>query len=531
MIKNLEWIQTALIAGLAFGSVTASAEEPATQASAKTVKQAKTAKKQVPNLIELLNDGKLKTVKDLKKWIKAGASLEAEDPESNTILYWAFVAYMLHEVKIDFIKALIDAGCNLNARNKDEYGERTVLMMAAEESQTEFVKLLLDAKADVNVKDHRGWTALEYAAGFPELIKILLEAGAKNNPTAINNTLIQAAGIDVAMLDSESSVKALLEAGADVNVKDEEGFTPLMIAANLAPLAVVQTLLKAGATIDEKNPKGITALMLAAKSLTGWWNTGWVASEREEWLARHKRPLIHRIEIVEELLKAKADVRARDQMNWTALTWASQGGEVEVIKALLEAGAEVDAKTACGETPLMIAARSQNPEAVRVLLAAGAELNAQNSCSEDSALLEVAKQDYSKEPVYSGDKVLFRIIEELKPNLAETLKVLIDAGANPELVGDEGRTALMQAVAKGIPETTKLLIDAKANVNAKDHFGITSLMIAASNGNSEIVRLLLDAKADVTAKAESGPMKQKTALDVAKTEEIKAMLKAAGAKP
>jgi ankyrin repeat protein len=63
--------------------------------------------------------------------------------------------------------------------------------------------------------------------------------------------------------DDASGVKALIRGGADVNVRDEDGATPLMHAALLAGPRVVRQLIDGGAVVNAANRFGATALMWA----------------------------------------------------------------------------------------------------------------------------------------------------------------------------------------------------------------------------------------------------------------------------
>jgi ankyrin repeat protein len=74
-------------------------------------------------------------------------------------------------------------------------------------------------------------------------------------------------------------------------------------------------------------------------------------------------------EIVRMLIKAGADVNAKDALGSTALVWAgmSERDDAETVAALLEAGAAVNVKTAMGETPLTWAKRRGATEIVHLL--------------------------------------------------------------------------------------------------------------------------------------------------------------------
>ena len=87
-------------------------------------------------------------------------------------------------------------------------------------------------------------------------------------------------------------------------------------------------------------------------------------------------------------------------------------------------------------------------------------------------------------------------------------------------------TPLMFASYSGNYELAQFSIRNGADINAEDSFGFTILMWASSGGNLEMVKLLAENGADIDAKNEDG----KTALDLADTEEIKEILRKAGAK-
>lgn len=140
----------------------------------------------------------------------------------------------------------------------------------------------------------------------------------------------------------------LLEAGADVSLRDADGLTPLMLAARIGALGLecARRLLEAGARADEKDPGGVTALMLAAR------NGG--------------------TETAKLLLEAGADPEARGGAGgalggWSALDEAARGGHWEAARVLLEAGADPNARSASGNTAGDFAAASRALGSLRVL--------------------------------------------------------------------------------------------------------------------------------------------------------------------
>ena len=102
----------------------------------------------------------------------------------------------------------------------------------------------------------------------------------------------------------------------------------------------------------------------------------------------------------------------------------------------------------------------------------------------------------------------------------EMVKLLVENGA-------DYTNALRLASREGHLEIVKLLIENGANINAKDNDGETALMRASYNGHLEVVKYLIENGADVNIKDNYYGI---TALDFARDEEIKEVLRKAGAK-
>jgi ankyrin repeat protein len=114
---------------------------------------------------------------------------------------------------------------------------------------------------------------------------------------------------------------------------------------------VVDLFLKAGMNVNIKDEDGLTALMMAAGSGSP--------------------------ETVKLLIEAGADVNAKDKDNETALLqaafyWGAPENGIKIIKTLIDAGADVNAKNKDGETALLRAERSGNSEIVKILKKNGA---------------------------------------------------------------------------------------------------------------------------------------------------------------
>ncbi|OLQ11111.1 Ankyrin repeat domain-containing protein 50 [Symbiodinium microadriaticum] len=133
-------------------------------------------------------------------------------------------------------------------------------------------------------------------------------------------------------------VQLLLEAGADKNLCDIDGCSPLLTAAKGGHAPVLRLLLEAGAQVDLPSSGGRTALMCAA-------------SEGHQ-------------AVLQLLLEAGAQKDARDNRGNTALIYSAMTGHARVAELLLEAGADKDVRDINGNTALMMAT---TPEIRRLL--------------------------------------------------------------------------------------------------------------------------------------------------------------------
>jgi serine/threonine-protein phosphatase 6 regulatory ankyrin repeat subunit B len=252
----------------------------------------------------------------------------------------------------------------------------------------------------------------------------------------------------------------------------------LISAANKGDLPRVKAFLDAKADVNARQANGSTALMLAA-------------------LGGHQ-------EVVRALLDAKADVNAHQNAGITALCMASINGHQEVARALIAAGANVNAKADKGVTALMLAAKTGRLEVVRVLLDAKADVNARTDdggtaliAALDGGHQEVARTllDAKADVNAEGSNGITALMAASRKGYQDVVRTLIAAGADVNAKAAKDLTALMLASFAGHQEVVRTLIDAKADVNAKMGNGDTALRLAAQNGHKEIVQLLKNAGA------------------------------------
>jgi len=174
---------------------------------------------------------------------------------------------------------------------------------------------------------------------------------------------------------------------------------------------------------------------------------------------------------VQTLLRAGANVSARDERGRTALLAATHGNQVEAARLLIAAGADVNAKDAIEDSAFLYAGAEGRNEILKMTLAAGADLKATNRYG-GTALIPAAHHGH-----------------------VETVKILLGTKIDKDHVNKLGWTALLEAVVLGDggpvhTEIVRLLVGAGANANIADRGGVTPLAHARRRGFSQMVAIL-----------------------------------------
>ena len=169
---------------------------------------------------------------------------------------------------IECFNLLLAANANINVQVGTF--RWTPLHEAAAHRQKEYLKLLLDAKADISLRDQWGRTAIELAIAidYGIAVTLILETKPDLNVWGPEGcTYLHFAVVH----RSIESMKLLLEAGADVNARDKDGWTPLHYVAGKdleqrewqSRREILQVLLKANADVNAETKEGMNALTLA----------------------------------------------------------------------------------------------------------------------------------------------------------------------------------------------------------------------------------------------------------------------------
>ena len=223
--------------------------------------------------------------------------------------------------------AIINAGKNYNAENA---------------GVIKFIKELVKAGADIDIKDKSGHDALSYAISINniEIVQILIDHGAKlENADAQDDkgrTLLMRAVINViddyAIEGTKTMefIEKLLIVGANINIRDNNGYNALLYAISKNNMQIAKFLIDHGAkleNVDVRDDKGRTPLMRA------------MIASVEIYNHRKKREIIENIEM---LLQAGADINITDNYGNNALSYAISKNNREIVQFLIDHGANLN---------------------------------------------------------------------------------------------------------------------------------------------------------------------------------------------
>ncbi|KAA0173677.1 hypothetical protein FNF27_04827 [Cafeteria roenbergensis] len=467
------------------------------------------------------------------------------------------------------LRMLLSTGLNPNGRSGTLL--RAPLHSAAEAGQPEVVSVLLQSGAVVDVVDANGWTPLAVAVlagttpsaaspGHMECARRLLAAGASvGATTSMRRTALHLAAVmqgapgEAAGEDGGSAGQGegpppgpamlwlLLRSGAYPDAKDDDGMTPLLLAAKHGRAGAAAALLACGAYAGASTRRGATALHLAAQH-------GHIATIR----------LLVRHDAERGQLKRRLDSAGRSPLDCAktpaaraaldTLWEAAAAGRLDATQRMLRVASRVDPgvsapwqpvqvwdrtrdldrtafhavvcgaaaavsslrdsarKAALSSSGAMAASRSRGrgastPGAVaaarrmrNVIAGIGLQGNAHGGVSHPKALPATASGTLRRRGS-ARQKAAAQAEQEAEEPFARVAALLLSNGADPDAADADGVTALMLAARFGLCLVCRAILP-KVSLSVADAAGNTALHWAQAFGQVAVADLLLDEGAD-----------------------------------
>ena len=307
----------------------------------------------------------------VKLLVEHGADVSAATTQGDTALIMTATV----QAGADMVRYLIAKGAALDSVNKEG---ASAVMMAAFEGQYVNLKILLDAGANTNPRFH------------PERRKLGADAPdiAAQRVTRVQRALDGTTPLmSAATAACASCVRMLIEKGDDARARNRAGESALLYAAYHGNRMMVSDLLKAGAPVNVADERGFTPLMMAVNSRT-------------------KRP-----EVVRLLLSKGAAVNATDKAGRSVADWAQTGSCPEIINLVAAERAGQPLKSLSAPVSATAAPfRESVQKTVKLLDQAGPEFFRQAGCISCHnvsipmiALAEARRRNYETDPVRSQE--------------------------------------------------------------------------------------------------------------------------------
>ncbi|OQV08548.1 Ankyrin repeat-containing protein isoform 1 [Cladophialophora immunda] len=439
-----------------------------------------------PAILEkrLVEAAKLQDMTTLKRWLRRATRLHRRRLNTQAIHIAARIGNQ------EMVDTLIQSGCSLDFLDKHGYSPLSTAVWNCCEGVTERLARTQIALDKRSIPDLRAPLHLAAMKMFHPGMRALLRAGAfvdVRNRGQVTPLHIATAKGDFL------GVQLLLQHGASVSAGDRSGKTPLCLAAKHGSGRMVQLLIDHGADVNAPTTDRIPHTALNEAVFCNKSDIVRILLERGADInlqLRDKARLLpgalhiaagnDLLEMLEILLSFHPDLELRDPGGLTPLLIATMGSNTRIVYRLLEAGADVEAKVNNDTTPLAISIARRNFDLAQTLVNFGANIGPYNGRNETPLHHAAARKDL------------------------ELMKFLLKnhAGANNQDV--EGITPLMLAAAKNHPASLEILLKHGASVDTQNLNRATALFAALATGCLEAASFLVSHGADPLIPSERG---------------------------
>eukprot|EP01084_Bolivina_argentea_P018415 34291_1 len=289
----------------------------------------------------------------MKLLIEMGADLNIQDKNGKGALIFAII-----EGNLEVLKLLIENGANINITDKHGI---TPLMAAVLSRQINCVKMLVEHNANVNLKNKVGATALMHSLdkGYNEITKIIMQSS--DIDLSITDNFDRHALLIAIAFGNIECTKLFIKRGVNVDWKASKGLNALQLSIWKGYTNIVEWLIQANADINIKNDLGATPLMYAVEG---------------------------QLACTKILVNYKANLHEIDLSNRNALYYSCKYGDVETTSLLLECNAQVNIKeNDDGYTPFLVATSRNHLEIAKLLIKYKANINAKDSKNRTALIL------------------------------------------------------------------------------------------------------------------------------------------------
>jgi len=251
----------------------------------------------------------------LKMLLEAGADLSPFSEKNESALFLALRSEGAQNCLEDLVKVLLQFATKeivLKMLNTMQGSQKdTPLTLACYQGDLTSVQLFLEAGADPNMPGEDNYPPFVIAAarGHSKILKLLLAAKAPLNIDFYTDTM-RPALVQAIFADSPDCIDVLLDAKANIELKDMNEDTPLLIATHSNKPACVRKLIERKADIESKEKEGVTALHSAI-----YWG-------------HH--------EVFRLLLEAGANSNTKTNQGFIPIMTAAIHGKTQVIKLLCD---------------------------------------------------------------------------------------------------------------------------------------------------------------------------------------------------